>query len=529
MTKCIRLRRVFAALLILGLSTACSRAPGGGQAESSPQSGGQAESPSQSDDTATERSTSEASGGERSELTIAYFAEPPSLEPGVGFIPVRAMFLHNVYEPLVDLDDQGNPQPRLAESWDTSSDGRTYTFHLREARFHNGEPLTAEDVVAAFTSRMDDAAFPHAGYDIMESATATDERTVEVRLQRRSNVWLRDMAKLGGVIVPEASGDSLSENPIGTGPFRFERWDRGEAITLTRFDEYWGDTAPLERVVWRFIPDANAQVTALLAGDVDAIGSLEAKERATEVGEAGFSVVQYPLGTWKLVMNVSREPLNELPVRQALAHAIDQQTMIEGTRAGVGESDVCGWLLPWEPGFESYCPYSHDLEKARELLSEAGFSDGMRLEMKSFPPVQPEAELVQALLAEAGVTVEIVQLDAASYFDTVYNPEKADFQLTVLGDPDGYIREIASCPPPVYFQYCNGKVSELVQAADQADTPAEEERLYAEADRILIDDAVAPVLFRDVRQLVFHPDLTGYKEGRQVDHEIDLANLHWGS
>lgn len=471
--------------------------------------------------------------GERDTVTLQVFQQPPNLDLTRASVLVQPLtLLHNVYETLVTVDDTGEPQPMLAESWDLSEDGRTYTFTLREATFHNGDEFTADDVVYTFERNMKDesaGSYVAATYDKIAAVEAVDDRTVRVTLKKRNNRFLTPfqggIAGSAGAIIPEGTdADTLQEKPLGTGPFQVRDFVSDKRLTLARFDDYWGDEAAMREVTFRFIPDDNSAVNALQAGDIDGIASLTSLERAEELqSDPQLNVVEVSgAPVTHLLLNVKSPKFEDPKVRQAIVHAIDQQAFVDAVRFGFGYQ-ACGWLPNSHTAFrEDACQYEYDPEKSRRLLEEAGAAD-LSFKIKANPVSEPAAQLAAAQLQKVGIDASVEPRDDAGFYDEVFG---GDFEASVIGYTEDGFFTAANCPPGLFNGYCNKEVGQLLAEGDAAPTSEEAVEAYAEANDIIIADAMSAELFGWTNAMILPAGLKGYRDYR-VGGELYLGDLRY--
>lgn len=468
----------------------------------------------------------------RDSLSLQVFADPASLDLTRATTLIQPLtLLYNVYEPLVQISDRSlAPQPALAESWDVTGNGRIYTFQLREATFHDGTEFDADDVVYTFERNMNDeeaGQFIAQAYAPVRSVEAIDDRIVRVTLKQPSNQFLTTssgIAGSAGVIVPKGTeSEELQQESLGTGPFTVARYVPDDSLYLERFDEHWGDAPALANVRFRFIPDANATVNALEAGDIDGIATLTSLQQAGQLeSNPQFQVVTVEGGpVWHLVFNTSAGPLADTEVRQAISRAIDQPGFIEAVQFGYGVR-VCGWLPVTYPGYEEHCPYPYDADEARRLIEQAGAA-GTSVAIKANPAVEQAAELVAAQLREVGIEARVQKRDDAGYFEEVF---AGDFEATVIGYGEDGFFDIANCPPPYWNGFCNRDAARLVQQGDRAGSREEAYALYQEVNREIIDDAPSVELFAATIPMVLPADVTGFKTYR-AQGEMDVRGLRF--
>lgn len=335
--------------------------------------------------------------------------------------------LELIYEPLVELDPQLNIVPGLAESWEFSDDGLALTFHLRQGvKFHDGSDFTSADVVATFDRIRDEAtgASARANYVSVASIDAPDDYTVVFNLSQPDVPLLAAMATTNAGIAPSElveSGDFAS-TAIGTGPFKLESWTPDQTTILSANPDWWGEGPNVDGIEIRIIPDETSILAALRAGQID-FAQLNDPLVATLLdGDATVQLDRTPaLAYHVLQLRAARPPLDKLEVRQAISCAIDRQEVLDA--ASLGEGEVTGPVTSPAyalPNDELFC-YTKDLDRARELMAQAGLEDGFTLPMMAAnaepPTALSEAQSIQSQLAEINITVEIESLELGVYVD----------------------------------------------------------------------------------------------------------------
>lgn len=440
-------------------------------------------------------------------LAVAVPSEPPGLNPTTNTAAdIDRLVYNNVYEGLVKLDRNGDVVPGLAKSLpEVSDDGLTWTFELREnVTFHDGSDLTAEDVVATMQRNMTSDQIPNPQYyDSIESVTAVDENTVRFKLSERDAKLLFNLARGDSVILPGGGGESLKSEPNGTGPFQFVEWVRGDHVTLERNPDYYGtdengNQLPyLDRVVFKFIPDPSAQLAALRAGDVDAVGYDFSPSNAKQLSQSqNFKVLNGVTTTDViLAMNNAREPFNDLRVRRAVSYAIDRQELIQGAMFGFG-TPIGSHMSPINPRYVDLTSrYPHDPEQAQALLEEAGYGDGIDVTLKvpqQFSYATRSAKIIAQQLGEVGINVEIQVIDFGQWVDRVFS--NANYDLSIIGHAEAFDISIYA-NPDYYFQYDNPRLQDIIDRAERTTDLDEQKKLYAIAQWIVADDAATAPLF----------------------------------
>jgi peptide/nickel transport system substrate-binding protein len=457
----------------------------------------------------------------KTKAIVSIVQEPTSLDPTADATASIATCLRdNLYEGLVRLNGSGKIVGSLAKSWTTSPDGTTFTFSLVSgARWHDGTPFTAQDVKFAWERAADantKPVNPHRDYwDPVRSIDVVDDATVKVTLGSYSDNWLFHMAAGSAAIVQSKSAATNTTNPIGTGPFKFGQWNRGASLTLTRNDDYWGTKANLRDIEFRFIPDANAMVNALKAGDIDAIGQFQAYEQLAQFQQdPNFSVQKgAPSGKVMVSVNETSGPLADVRVRQALYAAIDRKAWIDGF--WLGNADPIGSHAANNDGEPYYVDMTgvntFDSNKARQLLSAAGQSNlKLRLaQVSAFPYAARCTDILTSQLQAVGVTLDVQPMEFARWLQEVFLNAQ-DYDLTIINHVEQ--RDIANyANPKYYWHYNNSQLADWLKQADaQPDEPRRTE-LYGRVQKQLADDAANLWVCSPHTLAVTRKNLTGYQ------------------
>ncbi len=462
----------------------------------------------------------------KDDLTLGAQLEPPNLDPTLGAsVATDEVVYANVFEGLVRIGPDGGVRPGLAESWDISPDGLIYVFHLRRGvRFHDGAPFDAATAKFAL-DRARAPTSPNAQRPqlaAVRAVEAVDPATLRVTLSRPDGGLLDVLGWGGLVMVAPNSIAGAAARPVGTGPFRFAGWRRGDSIVLTRNPDYWGRPAPLARVTFKFISDPTAALAALKAGDVDAFPYFPAPESLAQLkSDPRFKVtVGATEGETLMAMNQRRPPLNDLRVRRALSYAIDRKAVIEGAMFGYGEP-IGSHFSPRDPGYVDLTGrYPHDPARARALLAEAGYRDGLSLTMK-LPPTgyaRRSGEILAAQLAQVGVRVRLENLEWAQWLEQVFKNHQYDLTVVSHTEPKDY--DIYG-RPDYYFGYDSPPVRALLAQLDATREPPERLRLLGLIQRQIADDAVNGFLFEFPKLGVWRADL----DGLWTDAPIEVNDL----
>jgi peptide/nickel transport system substrate-binding protein len=420
-------------------------------------------------------------------------------------------------------------KPALAESWTVSDDGLTYTFKLHQGvTFHDGTTFDSADVKFSLDRAMaEDSTNAQKGlFAPIAKVETPDASTVVITLKQPAGNFLFNLGWGDAVIVAPESAETNKSDPIGTGPFKFDRWVKGDRVEISRFDGYWGTPAKLAKATFKFIPDPAAATAALLAGDVDAFANFPAPEALSQFeGDPRFKVVIGSTeGETILAINNAKAPFDDIRVRRALAHAIDRQAVIDGAMFGYG-TPIGSHFAPHHPAYVDLTGrYPYDPEEARALLAEAGV-DGLELTLKLPPPsyARRGGEIIQAQLAAVGIEAAIIPMEWAQWLEQVFRGK--DFDLTIVShtepmDIDIYARD------DYYFGYDNPAFDAVIAALAATDDPAERTALFGEAQTILAEDSVNVFLFQLAKHGVWKAGVAGLWHNSPIPAN-DLTAVHW--
>ncbi|BCM82023.1 ABC transporter substrate-binding protein [Methylobacterium indicum] len=470
----------------------------------------------------------------RTDLVVGMPVEPPGLDPTSAAPTVIGQVVwQNVFQGLTRIDRDGKVQPQLAKSWTVSPDGLTYTFALQQgATFHNGEPFTAETAKFSLDAiRAPGSVNPQkALYAVIADVKAPDPQTLVLTLSKPSGNLLFWLGQPAAVMVEPKSRDGLKSHPVGTGPFRFASWRKGDRVELTRNPDYWDKARPvhLDKVTFRFIGDPQAAAAALRAGDVDAYPLLPAPELYGAFQKDKAFKAEPGLTEMKVVagMNNAEKPFSDKRVRQALMMAVDRKLLIEGAYSGYG-APIGSHYTPNDPGYKDLTGvYPYDPAKAKALLAEAGYGKGLTFSFKSpqMAYATRTAEILQAMFAEVGVTMTIVPTEfPAKWVQEVMRDRKFDMTVIAHSEP----MDIAIyANDPYYFGYKNPAFNDVVSKAAQATDEAARLKLYGEAQEILAEDVPALFLFVLPKLSVWRAKLTGFWKNEPVPSN-DLTEVRW--
>ncbi|WP_411700377.1 ABC transporter substrate-binding protein, partial [Conyzicola sp.] len=417
-----------------------------------------------------------SSSADGSTVEIGSLYEPQNLSNirggGQG---VTEAFNGNVYEGLFKLTDDGEVEPLLAESNTVSDDGLTYTFTLRDGvTFHSGKELTSADVKASIDAVLaeDSQSARKSSFGSVSSIETPDDTTVVVTLAERSISFIYNLSYVW-IINADAVDAETTED--GTGPYTLDEWKRGSSLSLTAFDDYWGDAASNDEVVFTYFTDATALSNALLTNEVDIVTSVQSPDALTQFTDNADYVVSDGESTTKevLAFNDRVAPFDNVDVRKAVYSAIDTKKLLNSIWGDYGTL-IGSMVPPSDPWYEDLTEENpYDPELAKQLLASGGQADGFEftLDTPSYDPHPAVAEFVKSELAKIGVTVNINTISSDEWYTKVYKAQ--DFTATLqehVNDRD----VVWYGNPDFYWGYNNPQVTTWVDEAEASATTDEQ-------------------------------------------------------
>lgn len=522
-------KKAWPILLVLLVGLFLSACAGGGDSEN-------AEETNSSSD-----GTEAVSGGD---LKLAVLSDASSLDPhGANDVP-SVIVQENIFETLVQKDENNDIMPGLAESWEPVDD-LTWKFKLNEGiKFHDGEEFNAE----AVKMNLERILTPELGsprsnlFEMITSVEAISEYEVEITTEYAFSPLLSHLSHNSvGMISPasieQANADlengedpfaAISSNPIGTGYFKFDSWEPGSVIRLVKNEDYWSEPAYVDSVEFRVVPDSQVRLADLETGNVHIIDPVQPNEVSRIEGSDVAKLHQQSSSSLAYIgFNTQKEPFDDPLVRQAISYAIDREAII----SGIYEDHASPAIGPLAPGTFGYTDdvdaISYDMDRAQELLNEAGYEDGFSTTIwtNDNPQRQAIAVLAQESLAQLGIEVEIEVMEFGAYLDKTATGEHDMFVLgysNPTGDADYQMYALFHSSqqgnPGNRSFYDNPEVDKLLDDARRATDSEERAAIYAEAAQILTTEAPMAFLLHQEYLLGIAENVTGF--------EIDTAGIY---
>lgn len=429
----------------------------------------------------------------------------PHLVPAASSIQVY----QHIYNGLVDMDAEGNIQPELAKDWKIK-DNTVYEFELHEGvKFHNGREMTAEDVKYSFERIIDPdtSSIAESYFSMVKNIKAPDKYTVVFELDKPFASFLTNVAHVWAAVVPrevvEEHGD-LKQNAVGTGPFKLEDWSPDEHSILVKNEDYFEEGLPkVDKIEFMVMKDESARIAALRSGQAH-LSSITPDGAEILENEDGLDIINYPSLDYTYAgFNTNKEPFDDPKVRLALSYAIDREEIAEIVYNG--NATVTGPVPPpqkkWAIPVDSYPSYGgSQTEKAKELLKEAGYEDGLEFTIKTsstYDYMVDTALAIQNQLQKINVSTNIELVEWGTYIDAWVNTEH-QFLVGLNGSgvtPDRALHYFFHTEGTAnVWGFSNAEFDKLVEEARVTTDYMERSELYKEAQRLLVND-LAPNLF----------------------------------
>lgn len=441
-------------------------------------------------------------------LIVGATGDPQTFNPDARADDYYYAMAQNIFSRLVKINNNQEIIPDLAKEWEFNEEGTEITFHLQEnVKWHDGEDFSSADVKFTLDSIMEKSGYAVGNLSSMEEVTTPDENTVVIHLKKPDASFLGYLAWYATFIVPEHiySGDNwdsgLNINPVGTGPFKFVEHTPGVSVTLERFDDYFGQVAKMDKVVFSIMSDVDTMMQAFYNGELDVLGtSPPSSEIQNVLNDENYvaNPVVWPSRQY-LVFNMEEKPLDQLEVRQAIAYALDSDDIVNRALRGEGQvatsfvSPVFKWAVS-----DEYTVPEYDPEKAKGLLEEAGLKPdangnylSLTLDVFQDPGTVDMATVIKDQLRKVGIEIKLNVSEYPTWQEQVHTNRK--YQLSMIGGyqgPDiGAISARISTEGSNNFNgYSNPELDELLEKGASLVTDEDRKPIYNEVQRILSED-----------------------------------------
>ena len=465
-------------------------------------------------------------------LVIAQGADAKSLDPHASNDNPSSRIRIQIFDRLMDLDDNGVPQPMLAESWERPDD-TTIIFHLRKGvKFHNGDEMKASDVKFSLERALKSPEVSHI-LDGVKGVEVLDDYTVKVTTEKPMAAILNNLSHTTIAILSEKAtteaGDSFGQNPIGTGPYKFVSWQSGDRVTLEAFPDYWQGEAPVKNVVFRNIVEETNRTIGLETGELDIIYDIQGMDKNKLKDDERFNLIEGPqLSLTYLGFNMKKAPYDNPKVREAISYAIDQKPIIDTVFLGAGEP-ANSILGPNVFAYYDVEKFTQDIAKAKALLAEAGYPNGFKAKIwvNDNPVRRDTAVILQDQLKQIGIDLTIETVEWGAFLD---GTARGDHEMYLLGwgnvtrDPDYGMFELISTSTMGAAGnrsfYSNPEVDKLLEAGKTELDPEKRKEIYKQIQEIVRKDLPMYMIVYPLQNVVTQKNIKNFKLDPAQGHKI---------
>ena len=469
------------------------------------------------EDAASGQETGDRYGGS---IVVGVQQDIDSLDPHKATAAGTKEIIFNIFEGLVKPDENGNLINAVASDYTISEDGLVYTFTLRDnVKFHNGNVVTAEDVkysLERVSGLLDGTPLIYT-LSTIKSVDILDEKTVQVTVENANTELIYSFV---AAIIPAGSGEDETADPIGTGPFSFVSYKPQQGIVLAKNQDYWQEGLPyLDQVEFKIINSADTALLELQGGTIDFYAYLT--DSQAQALQGSHQVISSPTNMVQaLFLNNAVEPLNDVRVRQAISYALDKESINDFVGGGNGtllSSAMLPTLKEYYVDLNDTYGTTANVEKAKELMAEAGYADGFDMEIaivSTYEFHMQTGEVIVEQLKEIGINATIKGMENSSWLDEVYNGRQFDATITALTcdmTPGYLMNRFQTESSKNFINFQSAEYDEIYAKAQAALDPDEKAGYYKELQKILCDEAGSVFIQAPANQTAISSKLEGYK------------------
>ncbi len=458
-------------------------------------------------------------------LRVGMESAPTTMDAALSTDLYSQQVYSHVLEGLLMLDPQGVPRPALAESWTPSADARTWTFKLRQnVKFHDGTDFTAEDVKYTIDRILNpETRSPQRGsLAQIASVDAVDRHTVRITTRAAFLPILTNLAT-SAYIVPRAYhsrvGREFARRPVGTGPYRWVEWVPDERIVLEANPDYYAGRPSMDRVQFRFIPEASVRLAELESGGLDLIAGIPAQDLRRLRVSLLLDLHEVTGTNYRLMaLNTSVKPYDDVRVRRAIAHAVDKQKIVDVVWPGrgvVAEGPIPPTSWAYDERFKGL---GYNVTRAKQLMAEAGQAAGfdMNYLMSETEELRREVPLLIDMLKQININLKVIAVDFPTLLDRLL---KANYDVLRVGwttnpEPDSLLYSpfhTSSIGGFNFTKFRSARVDELLDRGRTVPNQNERIRIYREAERLIVQDAPMVFVFHEKRTYAARKAVSGFR------------------
>ena len=466
----------------------------------------------------------------RDDVVIGLALEPDHLDPTAGAAgAIDEITYHNIFEGLTRINHKARVVPMLATKWQISSNATIYDFTLKQnVKFHNNEVFNADDVLFSLNrARADDSINAQKIlFDNIKSIDKISEFQVRITLKNPDSDFAYKMAWGDAAMIDATSADNNKQQPIGTGAFMFDSWQKGQAITLKRNPQYHGEMPALAQVIFMFFPDSTAAFNAISTAVIDGFPNFRAAEQIERLkqNENLTITIGSTEGETILAINHAKPILNDINVRRAIAHAIDKQAIIDGAMFGYA-TPISSHIPPHHPFYQDLSNITpFDIEIAKQYLAKSIYQgEVLQIDLPPSGYSRRSGEIIAAQLRKIGIKVRLNNMEWSGWLKDVFRGKNYDLTIIAHTEPNDmniYARD------DYYFSYDNEEFSKIMADMQYATDDAELKKLSQRAQQILAETVAAGFLFQLPKLGVWHKNLQGYWHDSPIQ-AVDVTDISW--
>ena len=477
-------------------------------------------------------------------LRVALTSMPNSLDLCYGADRNASNAGWRLYNSLVVVNDDGVLEPALSESWSVSEDGTVYTMNLRKGvKFHNGEDFTADSVIFSWNRGKGKEVTWRKKWDIVKEIEKIDDFTIKLKLEKPYPLLLRQISYFWN-IVPEGYLKKVGEegfvnHPMGTGPFRFVEWKKGDRLVYEANPDYWEEGKPkVAKLIFRPIEESATRVAAIKTGEIDIVSRLSSEEAAMLKGVPGINVIEYPVDrvfyiTFNNLTSGKGLPTENPMVRQAINYAVDIDAIIDALFNGHGKP-TNGFFVPTNLGYDaSLKPFPYDPDKAKQLLKEAGYEKGFKIEMAAptgaYSQFEQVCEAIQGYLSEVGIEVKLTLMESGKYWDLEAKKELppmfGDSWSCREGEPLERLQGTLGGFKFSYSAWSDPKIDEILERVAVLPDENERAKLYVELQKYMHENPPFIYLYQPMTFEAVNAKVKNYKPRAAEDYYLKNVSI----
>ncbi len=477
-------------------------------------------------------------------LRVALTNMPNSLDLCYGADRQASNAGWRLYDSLVVVDDNGAVAPALAESWEVSKDGKTYTMHLRKGvKFHNNEKFDADAVIFSWNRGKKEGVTWNKKWAIVKAIDKIDDNTIKLQLDAPYPLLLRVVSYFWNIIPPgylkEVGEDGFAAHPMGTGPFRMVEWKKGDRIVYEANPDYWEPGKPkVKNVIFRPIPESATRVAAIQTGEIDIVPRISPEEAQTLEGKPNVKVIKYAVDrvfyiAFNNLTSGKGKPTENAKVRQAMNWAVDMDAIIDALFNGQA-MPLTGFLVPSNFAYDKTLkPFGYDPDKARKLLAEAGYPDGFKIGFAcpagAYSQFEQVCEAIQGYLNDVGIETELTIMESGKYWDLEAKKELpelfGDSWACREGEPLERLDGTLGGWDQAYSSWSDPKLDELLKKIGTTADDTTRAALYVKLQRLMQEDPPFIYLYQPVTFEAINPKVKNYKPRAAEDYFLKDVSI----